>query len=340
MLELLVEVCLADRGAPCVERLLPGSCVEARAQDWVAAQPDLTLAGWRCVEPGEAVEPLPVVEIAEGLFVHQGRHELPNPSNAGDEANIGFIIGDEAVAVIDAGGSRSVGERLYAAIRARTDLPIAWLILTHMHPDHVLGASVFAEAGATVIAHARLPDALLNRAQTYTEALLREAGPEAAMASAIVLPDETVAERREIDLGNRRLILEAHPTAHTDNDLTILDLRTGTWWLGDLIFEARLPALDGSALGWLALLDALAARPTARVVPGHGAPALPWPAATEPVRDYLAALVAQTRAALDAGESLSAASRTLGRDLRGEWLLFDEFNGRNATTIYRELEWE
>ena len=97
-----------------------------------------------------------MTEIAPGVFVHQGLHELPDASNAGDEANIGFVIGRDAVAVIDAGGSRQVAEGLYAAIRARTDLPIDWLILTHMHPDHVLGASLFREAGATLVGHARL----------------------------------------------------------------------------------------------------------------------------------------------------------------------------------------
>ena len=45
------------------------------------------------------------------------------------------------------------------AVRRVTDLPIAWLILTHMHPDHALGAAAFADHGIQIIGHANLGDA-------------------------------------------------------------------------------------------------------------------------------------------------------------------------------------
>jgi quinoprotein relay system zinc metallohydrolase 2 len=339
MFELLAEICLAAQPHVCAPRLLPGPapCMEARAADWAAAHPGLVVAEARC---GPLPAPLAVAEVAPGVFVHQGPVELANARNAGDGANVGFVVGSDAVAVIDAGGSRAVGEALYAAIRARTALPIRWLVLTHMHPDHVFGASVFREAGATVVGHARLPAALAARADSYGAALARQAGLAAAIGSTLVAPDETVDATRTLDLGGRRLELEAHPTAHTDNDLTVLDPATGTWWMGDLVFDRHTPAVDGSALGWIALLDRLAARPAARIVPGHGAPALPWPAGADATRAYLAGLVAETRAALAAGESLGEASRHVGADLRGEWQLFDDFNARNATAVYRELEWE
>jgi len=336
MLELIVEVCLAARGDLCADRLLPGACIEARAETWVAARPELTLAGWRC----GGVAPLAVVEIAPGVFVHEGAVATLDRANLGDHANVGFIIGSEAVAVIDTGGTRHVAEGLYAAVRERTDLPIGWLILTHTHPDHVMGGAVFDEAGAVVIGHARLGPALEARADTYVAAMDRLAGPAAGIGGGLVLPEEAVDGRREIDLGGRLLTLEAHPTAHTDNDLTVFDETTGTWWLSDLIFASHLPVVDGSVLGWIDLLDALALRPASRVVPGHGAVSQPWPAAAGPTRDYLARLVAETRDALARGEPLSVAGARVGADLRGAWELFDDFNARNATTVYRELEWE
>jgi quinoprotein relay system zinc metallohydrolase 2 len=342
MIGLMVGICLAAQPAVCVTRLLPGPCVEAeapaRAAAWAAARPGLVVGDTRCAPFGPAV--LPVTEVAPGVFVHQGRHELPGPENAADQANIGFVLGEDAVAVIDAGGSRTVGEGLYAAIRARTDLPIRWLILTHMHPDHTLGASVFAEAGATVIGHARLPAALAARADSYAATLLREAGPAFAIGSEPVPPAETVEGTRRLDLGGRVLRLEAHPTAHTDNDLSVVDEATGAWFAGDLVFAGHLPTIDGSVLGWLALLDELAGREVAFAVPGHGPPRLPWPGGAAPMRAYLEGLVAETRAAIARGESLGEAVRRLGTGLRGDWALFDAFNARNATAAYRELEWE
>lgn len=287
-----------------------------------------------------ALPPLSMVEVAPGVFVHPAPVALASPENRGDIANVGFVVGDEAVAVIDAGGSREVGGALLAAVRARTDLPVRWLVLTHMHPDHVFGASVFKEAGATVIGHARLPAALASRAESYEAALLRQIGPEAARGTRLVLPDEVVAGRRSIDLGGRVLDLEAFPTGHTDNDLGVMDRATGTWWLGDVVFDRHLPSVDGSITGWVDLLDRLAGEPAARVVPGHGSPSLPWPSGADPLRQYLEALVAETRTALAEGESLGTATRHLGEDLRDGWELFDDFNAQNATAAYRELEWE
>jgi hypothetical protein len=48
---------------------------------------------------------LAMTEVAIGVFVHQGMHEEASPANEDAIANIGFVLGDEAVAVIDPGGS-------------------------------------------------------------------------------------------------------------------------------------------------------------------------------------------------------------------------------------------
>jgi glyoxylase-like metal-dependent hydrolase (beta-lactamase superfamily II) len=128
--------------------------------------------------------------------------------------------------------------------------------------------------------------------------------------------------------------------AHTDNDLTVRDLATDTWFLGDLLFMGHMPALDGSLLGWLARLDDLTARPAARAVPGHGPVAAPWPEAAAAMRAYLSDLAAEARASIAAGEPLLAATCRISARPAPGWTLVDEFAARNATTAIRELEWE
>lgn len=287
--------------------------------------------------PARAAAPLPVEEVASGVFVHAGPHEDFTPENAGGIATIGFVVGRDAVAVIDPGGSLVQGQALLAAVRARTPLPVAYVVNTHVHPDHLLGNAAFP--GATIVGHAKLRDRLAEAGPYYLANLRRLVGPALA-GSEVVLPDMAVEDRMTLDLGARTLELRAWPTAHTDTDLTVLDTATGTLFAGDLLFMERLPVVDGSLLGWLRVMDELARLPAARVVPGHGPAHAPWPDALRPQRQYLEALRDSVRAALAGNLGLADAVAGLPLPPGQRWLLTEDNHPRNVTASYKELEWE
>lgn len=278
-------------------------------------------------------------EIAPGVYAHAGAQQEASPANLGDIANTGFIVGGKCVAVIDTGGSLKVGQALRAAIRTTTQVPICYVINTHVHPDHIYGNAAFKIDKPKFVGHAKLPAAEAARAQSYQRTLQTVLG-DAAAGSEIVPPDMTVSDSLELDLGGRVLELRAWKTAHTDNDLTVYDRKTGTLWLGDLLFVDRIPALDGSLRGWLATIKELRGMQARHVVPGHGPVDPPWPDALLAEERYLTLLAKEVRSALKERLTLQQAVDAVGQSEHNKWLLFDDYHKRNVTAAYAELEWE
>lgn len=300
----------------------------------------LRLAAAACLAPAasRAALAFTTTEVAPGIHVRQGVHEDATAENGDAIANIGFIVGNRSVAVIDPGGSRPDGEALRARIRAATDRPISYVVMSHFHPDHVFGAVAFAEDRPVFVAHARMAPMLVARGEFYRNRLADILGIEAAGDYA--KPDLLVTDTARIELGGRALALRAYPTAHTDNDLTVFDEATSTLWAADLLFVDRVPALDGSILGWLAVMRSLREVQAQRAVPGHGPAAVAWPDALGPQERYLSLLVREIRAIIARGGSIEEAVATVGASERGRWRLFDDYNGRNVTAAFKELEWE
>ena len=300
---------------------------------------DAILAGLGCycsIAAGESSSTFH--EVAPGIHIRRGVDEDATQQNDDAIANIGFIVGHDAVAVIDPGGSLTDGQRLRAAIRQTTQLPIRYVVLSHVHPDHIFGAPAFQQDRPQFVGHAQLPRTLALRAEFYRRRLEQTLGKD--RAGGAVAPTLLVQDHTEIDLGGRILQLKAHKPAHTDCDLSVFDPTTGTLLPADLLFVGRIPSLDGSLRGWLGELKALRALPARRAVPGHGPTSVDWPTGAGDLERYLGVLLRETREAVASGKDIEAAVGTVARSERSRWKLFDDYNGHNVTQAFKELEWE
>lgn len=280
-----------------------------------------------------------VENAGDGIYVHHGVHLDIDEGYQGDICNASFVVGSKGVAVIDTGGSLKVGKQLREAIRKVTPLPVLYVINTHVHPDHIYGNAAFLADKPEFIGHDRLATVMELRREQYAKLNARLLG-EDAKGSELVKPTLSVKTTLELDLGDRKLMLTAHPVAHTNTDVSVMENKTSTLFAGDLLFIERTPVLEGDIKGLIAEIEKLKSSPAKQVVPGHGPVTKDWIKALDDAQHYLNVLLTDIRASIKKGESMESAMSSAAASEKGKWKLFDIANRRNVNTIYPALEWE
>ena len=214
---------------------------------------------------------LPSTEVAPGVFVHTGEIALMTRENEGAIANVGFIVGDSAVAVIDTGGSVREGRQV-AGRHSRADRQAGPLRHQHAWPSgsRLWQCCLFRATEPSSSATRTCRRRSLRAGRIYLDAFRKIMGDALIDEVRIVPPTLLVDGTLKLDLGDRALTLQAWPAAHSDSDLTVLDETNrdavrGRPGLshphsGDGWQHPRLAADDGRLSG----------QPAQRVVPGHG----------------------------------------------------------------------
>ena len=298
----------------------------------------IALSGNACASEDND-ETFNLTRVSAGIYVHQGRHAGLEHPHGDDIANVGFIVGEKCIAVIDTGGSVSIGRALLKAVRSVSVLPVCYVVNTHVHFDHVLGNVAFKEDEPVFVGHENLVLEMEQNRAFFLSEFADNLGDNPSQAS-IIGPDVTVADTLELDVGNRVLTIDAYPPSHSYTDLSVYDHNSGTLWLSDLLFIDRIPALDGSLKGWLKTMEILKTRQANHVIPGHGPITLPWPDAAQAQNAYLEMLLTRTREEIARGAFMEEVIQTVGKTEKTRWLLHEENHVRNVTRAFTELEWE
>ena len=293
-----------------------------------------------CGQAWAAAPPLEMEELEEGVWVHYGEHLSVRQQQPDDIANIGFIVGERCVAVVDTGGSIQLGQRLLAALRQVSDKPVCYVINTHIHYDHLLGNKAFVAEKPRFVGHSALAGEVEhNREFFLTE--FRGNLDEDPGQDDIIGPDILVEKSMELDLGERVLQLIAFSPAHSHSDLAVFDQKTSTLWSGDLVFRERIPTLSASLKGWVAAMEELQSIKPQRVIPGHGRPSGSLEETMAAQRVYLTQLLEDVRTGLQEGLFVhDVIQQTMGAGNPQGWLLFEEQHEGNVQRAYQELEWE
>lgn len=279
-------------------------------------------------------------EVADKIYVHFGFQEDANKINKGDISNIGFIVGDKSVLVIDTGGTPSIGEALYKKINDISGLPISYVVITHSHPDHYFGTNVFINESIDIIGHSKLQRSLDANFEFYKNLQLVNTRDQSVkeFKNFKITKIVNVDKKLTIDLGNRIVEIKAWPSGHTDNDLSIFDKKTRTLWTEN-IFIRRTPSIRASVKGWKKNLEETSKMDINLIIPGHG-PVKKKNEALKPMLSYFNRLIDNTRKFHKNNLSLSKAIEKFPSENIESWLLYNIYHPSNITKVYTELEWE
>ncbi len=258
------------------------------------------------------------VEIAAGIHVISDNRVPLVP-------NVGIVVGDRRVLVIDTGaGPRNGAYVLERARRLAQGRPL-YLAVTQIDPGHGFGAQAFADEATIIYSTAQLRR-LRTDAPNYAP-MFRGMGPEVAeQLTGLELVESaiTYTGSLELDLGGVRAHLRDWGVSHTSDDQTIL-IDNRALFGGDLFQTRMFPILpyippfdtDFDGERWIAALEELANMEVPVVVPGHGE--VTDSRQIREVREHLIFVRDESRRLLEAGRSLEEAAEVIETESLRRW---------------------
>jgi glyoxylase-like metal-dependent hydrolase (beta-lactamase superfamily II) len=260
------------------------------------------------------------------------------------DPNTGIVIGDDAVLVVDTQATPVMAQDVIRRIRAVTDKPIRYVVLSHYHAVRVLGATAYRPQ--QIIASRDTYDLIAERGEADMKSEI-ERFPRLfrAVESVPGLTWPTLVFERSLTLwlGKLEVRILQLGRGHTKGDSVVWLPKDRILFSGDLVeFDATPYAGDCYFEDWPTTLDALAALKPVKLVPGRGA-ALQTPEdvarGLAGTRAFVAELYAAVKQGVAAGKDLKAIYREVATELRpryGHWVIFDHCLPFDVSRAYDE----
>jgi glyoxylase-like metal-dependent hydrolase (beta-lactamase superfamily II) len=252
--------------------------------------------------------PAPIVKV-DGLRQISPRVHIIPDNSVPMVPNVGYVVGDQAVLVIDTGLGPPNGAAVHDVAKKLAGTKAIYLVTTHVHPEHDLGAQAFPATARLIRSTAQVRDIAefgLQLAKVFASrsALHAELLKDADFRKA----DITFEQDYDLDLGGVHARLTAMGPNHTVGDTIVWLDAERVLFSGDIAMRAQ-PAFASprsSHRQWLASLDRLGALAPAVIVPSHG-PTGDRSAFVSGYRAYLTEVRDRTEAEKRAGRNVDQA---------------------------------
>ena len=189
---------------------------------------------------------LSIEEIGPGVYALMS--SIYNVDNAG------FVVGDEAVLVVDAHITIPMGEQILERVRSVTDKPIRYLVNANYHGDHTFGNGAFPEDTMLIQqSETAIRTPYIEEEKDY---LLPTVGGDPAIFEGVVYraPDIIFDDHLQIDLGNKIVDFHWFGPANTPGDTITYVPSTRTAFTGNVTVGAFGICLESDAPSYLATL--------------------------------------------------------------------------------------
>jgi len=256
-------------------------------------------------QPSQTPPPPPL--IRENATVKLTDHVWAIPDfNVGLVPNVGIIVGSKATLVVDTGMGTRNGDTIVREMKKVSRNADVYLVTTHYHPEHSLGAAAFK--GAKIVMTRMQQQDMTELGKPIQDTFASRSALNAELLNGVPYPTADILFDREhrIDLGgvHARLIWRGPAAMHTRGDTMVWIEEDRVLFTGDVVMSQRFLAAQNtsSLVTWIATLDELAALKPAHVVPSHGK-----------LGD--ATLIARDREFLQAVQSRAAALKKEGKSV-------------------------
>ncbi|MGB5965016.1 MAG: MBL fold metallo-hydrolase [Sulfurimonadaceae bacterium] len=276
------------------------------------------------------------VQVNDKVYCFFGKPEVMDTKNNGNMVNSCFVDLGQEWLVIDPGPTFAYAKEAWREITAVKKMPVVFVLNTHVHDDHWLGNGFYISQGAEVLGTSAFEEDVNPTAVTRMEQRISK---EAYALTSPKLPTKMIDQNTTLHRNGTEIrLINVDTKAHTSGDILVYLPKMQTIFCGDVVFNDRIPSLrDGDISGWIATLEMIKAMAPTYVIGGHGNEV--QADAVDLTYRYLVQLRAEVREAVDNGDGIDSAVKTVKMAEFASVALYKEMHARNVEAVYRMLEW-
>jgi len=275
------------------------------------------------------------IKISDSVYQFIGKNEAPTKENGGNMVNTYWIKTPKSYIVVDSGPSYKYAKEAHQAMKKIANLPIKYVINTHLHDDHWLGNNYFKELGATIYG-------------THAQAKKFPIGSDAHMLSVIKKEDSAGTKIIGVDKfiekdfsmnvdGTQLDFIRFDYAVHSPEDVMVYLPKEKTLIAGDILFSQRITSIrDGSVEGGLKSLDFVEKMDVKVYATGHGK--FTDKTALKQMREYFSALKTSARKAIEDGIDIDTFVKTADFNAFKDMAMMDVLHKSNLGFAYTEYE--